>query len=63
LRLSCLALAVWSVCDGQAVITTVAGNGTQVYSGDGGPATKAGIGIPPDVAIDGAGKPVHRGSK
>ena len=55
LRLTCLGLAVWSVCYGQAVITTVAGNGTQAFSGDGGPATKAGIGIPPDVAIDGAG--------
>jgi uncharacterized protein (TIGR03437 family) len=44
-----------SVGSGQAVISTVAGNGTMVFSGDGGPAIKAGIGIPPDVAIDGAG--------
>ena len=55
LRLSVAALSVWSVCYGQAVITTVAGNGSLAYSGDGGPATKAGIGIPPDVAVDAAG--------
>jgi uncharacterized protein (TIGR03437 family) len=54
-RLTFLALAVLSLCYGQAVITTVAGNGSTVFSGDGGPATKAGIGIPPDVAVDGAG--------
>jgi uncharacterized protein (TIGR03437 family) len=54
-RSTFLALAVLSVCSGQAVITTVAGNGTLVYSGDGGPATKAALGIPPDVAVDGAG--------
>jgi uncharacterized protein (TIGR03437 family) len=53
--LRCLGLAVWSVCYGQAVITTVAGNGTMVFSADGGPATKAAIGIPPDVAVDSAG--------
>ena len=33
----------------------MAGNGTLGFSGDGGPATKAGLGIPPDVAVDGAG--------
>ena len=55
LRSTLLALAVVSVCSGQAVISTVAGNGTMVYSGDGGPATKAALGIPPDVAVDGAG--------
>jgi uncharacterized protein (TIGR03437 family) len=54
-RSTILALAVLSVCSGQAVITTVAGNGTMVYSGDGGPTTKAALGIPPDVAVDGAG--------
>lgn len=53
-RIAC-ALAVFSACSGQAVITTVAGNGTIVYSADGGPATKAAIGIPPDVAVDSAG--------
>jgi uncharacterized protein (TIGR03437 family) len=55
LRLTFVALAALPVCYAQAVINTVAGNGTQVFSGDGGPATKAGIGIPPDAAADGAG--------
>src|SRR6185503_9440291 len=36
------------------IITTVAGNGTQAFSGDGGPATSASIG-PSAIAIDGAG--------
>ena len=49
------ALAVLSAGYAQGVISTVAGNGTLGFSGDGGPATKAGIGIPPDVAVDGAG--------
>lgn len=53
--LTFLGLAVLSVCHSQAVITTVAGNGTSTFSGDGGPATKAALGIPPDVAADGAG--------
>lgn len=55
LRLTSIALAVLSGCYAQAVINTVAGNGTMVYSGDGGPATKAAIGIPPDMAVDAAG--------
>jgi trimeric autotransporter adhesin len=37
------------------VITTVAGNGTQGYSGDGGPATKAELNFPVGVAEDSAG--------
>jgi trimeric autotransporter adhesin len=37
------------------VITTVAGNGTQSFSGDGGPATSAGLNSPGDVAADSAG--------
>jgi trimeric autotransporter adhesin len=36
-------------------ITTVAGSGTGSYSGDGGPATKAGLNQPQAVAIDTAG--------
>ncbi|TAM82190.1 MAG: hypothetical protein EPN47_09590 [Acidobacteria bacterium] len=37
------------------VITTVAGNGTAIPSGDGGPATRAGIGDLLDVAADAQG--------
>lgn len=36
-------------------ITTVAGNGTKGYSGDGGPALAAGFGLPAWVAIDAKG--------
>jgi hypothetical protein len=36
-------------------ITTVAGNGSVAYSGDGGAATAAGIGQPTCLALDGAG--------
>jgi uncharacterized protein (TIGR03437 family) len=36
-------------------ITTVAGNGSASYSGDGGPATNAAIGAPGDLALDTAG--------
>lgn len=56
-RLTFAALAALSAGYAQPLITTVAGNGTMGFSGDGGPATKAGIGIPPDIAVDGAGKP------
>jgi hypothetical protein len=37
------------------VITTVAGNGTSRYGGDGGPATQAGLYGPQGLAVDGAG--------
>ena len=38
-----------------SIITTVAGNGTGGYSGDGGAATNAGIGSPAGVAVDSSG--------
>lgn len=38
-----------------SVITTVAGNGTAGYSGDGGPATAASLNYPTSVAFDAAG--------
>lgn len=37
------------------IISTIAGNGTGVYSGDGGPATSAGFVSPFGVAVDAAG--------
>jgi len=37
------------------IITTVAGDGTGGFSGDGGPATKAQLDVPEDVAFDAAG--------
>jgi sugar lactone lactonase YvrE len=41
--------------DGSGVITTVAGNGTDSYCGDSGPATSACLYNPHDVAVDSAG--------
>ena len=41
--------------DTSGTITTVAGNGTFGYSGDGGPATQASLGAPRTVALDSAG--------
>ena len=43
------------VAAGTGIITTVAGNGAQSFSGDGGPATSAGLSVPHDVALDGSG--------
>lgn len=37
------------------IITTIAGNGTPGYSGDGGPATAAQLNTPLGLAVDGAG--------
>jgi secreted PhoX family phosphatase len=36
-------------------IYTIAGNGTQGYAGDGGPATSAKLSLPSAVAVDGSG--------
>ena len=41
--------------DASGVITTVAGNGNPEYSGDGGPATEAGLRYPRGVFVDGDG--------
>jgi DNA-binding beta-propeller fold protein YncE len=37
------------------IISTVAGNGTQAFSGDGGPVTSASLNGPTGVAVDAAG--------
>jgi sugar lactone lactonase YvrE len=37
------------------IITTVAGNGSQGFSGDGGPATSASLNLPEGLAVDAAG--------
>jgi uncharacterized protein (TIGR03437 family) len=42
------------LCQAQGIITTVAGNGSGAYSGDGGQATSAGL-VPYGVAVDQAG--------
>ena len=47
--------AVRKVEASTGVITTVAGNGTQGYSGDGGPATSAELDGPAYIAIDSSG--------
>lgn len=37
------------------LITTIAGNGSGAFSGDGGPATAAGVPAPRSIAVDGSG--------
>jgi sugar lactone lactonase YvrE len=41
--------------DGSGTITTVAGNGTQGFAGDGGPATSAQLSLPNAIAVDDSG--------
>src|ERR1019366_8977789 len=43
------------VVSSAGIITTLAGNGTSGYSGDGGPAINAQLSIPIGLAVDGAG--------
>src|ERR1019366_2973172 len=54
-RLALYVLAALTVCRGQSVLSTVAGNGTTGFSGDGGPATSAALSDPVGLAADGAG--------
>ena len=42
--------------DERGIITTIAGNGSSTYSGDGGPATSAGLNGPYSVALDALGR-------
>ena len=49
------ALAMSSLSYAQGLIIAIAGNGSISSSGDGGPATSAGIGFPKGVAVDAAG--------
>jgi gliding motility-associated-like protein len=44
--------AVRKIDAGTGVITTIAGNGTAIYSGDGGLAVNAGVPYPKSVAVD-----------
>jgi sugar lactone lactonase YvrE len=46
---------VRKVAAGSGIITTAAGNGTPVFSGDGGAATEAELYLPQGVALDAAG--------
>ena len=41
--------------DTKGIVTRIAGNGTYGYSGDGGPATEAALGVPRGLAVDDLG--------
>src|ERR1035441_4471790 len=47
--------AIRKVAAATGIVTTVAGNGAAGYSGDGGPASSAGLSGPQGVAVDGSG--------
>ena len=51
------------VAVGTGIITTVAGNGTRGFSGNGGPATSAALANPYGVAVDGGGNVLIADSK
>ena len=44
-----------ALCRAQGIITTIAGNGTTGFSGDGGAAINAALSIPSDLALDSKG--------
>ncbi len=50
-----LFVAGLALCQGQPVISTVAGNNSLGYSGDNGPALNAQLSIPTDMAVDAKG--------
>ena len=54
MRILAIIIAAPLLCCGQGVISTVAGNGTDAYAGDGGPATSASL-HPNGVTVDSAG--------
>ena len=57
-RYGLTAVAVFAaplLCNAQGIISTVAGNGTAGFSGDGGPATSASLHSPCGVVLDAAG--------